>query len=530
MHPPRASYVPMGSVLLIAVAILCAASDGSADELDRTGTLWAPYMEWSVENPAWSGNPFDVEARVTFTHPASGEERTTLMFYDGGKTWKFRFTATRTGEWSFRTSSDDGDLDGKRGTVAIGPNPDQNVKGFLVPHQNKYARQADEDGTLEAIAPNIYMNMVKFGVPERCGWTAVTPTFSDRETFAAYLDEAEAHGCNAVFARMGNQWFQAQAVSWRDHDSKNPDPATFRAMEESIVQAHQRGMFLHMWAWGDEQRGWTPVGVGGINGEPDRRLQRYMAARLGPLPGWTMSYGSDLNEWANTEQVASWAEYIKRHSGWEPMLSARQVTRGREQFQSPEILTVAAYDDTPADAFYELSIERLSRAPQRPVLFERRFTYLRDGVWDMETTRRAFWQFTLAGGAGAVWGHYPAEGNCSARFEGEYPHPEQLRTHRRFWRDRFLLDMQPDEDRGRAAALVLRSGNQNAVFYLEDAASIELDLTAMAGPQPVIAVDAAKDYVEVDLGTFAAERRTWTAPYRSDWALAVGSFSKTADK
>ncbi|RMF64766.1 MAG: hypothetical protein D6746_01240, partial [Bacteroidetes bacterium] len=44
-------------------------STGSGS-LDRTGTLWSPYLEWSVENPTYSGNPFDLVATVTFTHAA----------------------------------------------------------------------------------------------------------------------------------------------------------------------------------------------------------------------------------------------------------------------------------------------------------------------------------------------------------------------------------------------------------------------------------------------------------------------------
>ena len=75
-----------------------------------------------------------------------------------------------------------------------------------------------------------------------------------------------------------------------------------------VVIAHRNGASLHMWAWGDESRRWTPIGVGGINGTPDRRLQRYIASRLGPLPGWTMGYGFDLQEWVSESQTQAWAQ------------------------------------------------------------------------------------------------------------------------------------------------------------------------------------------------------------------------------
>jgi hypothetical protein len=518
-------------IAMIAACILLAwCLPARAGELDQTGTLWAPYLQWSLESRSWSGNPFDLQASATLTHGESGEQRTTPMFYGGGNTWKFRFTATRSGTWSVRTSSPHADLDGKRGTVTIRANPGAGTRGFIVAHENKYAWQVGEDGALKAFVPNVYMNYRKFGNRDACGWTGVTPTFSDPGVLQAYLDEAESHGCNAIHALICNQWFRAEAASSRDHNRENPDPETFAALEHAITKAHQRGMFVHIWAWGDEQRRWTPIGVGGVNGTADRRVQRYIAGRLGPLPGWTMSYGFDLNEWVQPEQVISWAEYLTQHSGWDLMLSARETRDGRG-IRLPDVLPVAANDDGPGYGDFEGRLGlfrraeyRLSQTPLRPAIFEQRFSYLRHKFWDMDRTRRAFWQFTLAGGAGSIWGYYPPE--CkAAHVEGEYPDPEQLRTHRRFWRERFLIDMRPASDRsGDEDTLVLSSGDRHAVFYREDAESIHLDLSAMDGPQPAIALDTTKKYAELDLGTFEPAQRTWRAPYRSDWAIAVGTF------
>jgi hypothetical protein len=499
-------------------------------ELDRAGVLWAPFLEWSLPNPSWEGNPFDLEASATFTHQASGERRTTPMFYDGGNAWKFRFTATRTGTWSVRTSSADVNLDNRQGTITVQANRDPQAMGFIIAHENKYARQVGEAGQLKAFVPNVYMNYRRFGNLDDCGWTPVTPTFSDPGVLNAYLDEAETHGCNAIQALIGNQWFKADVASSRDHASENPDPETFRALEQAIVEAHARGMHLHIWAWGDEQRGWTPIRVGGVNGIPDRRVQRYIAARLAPLPGWTLSYGFDLNEWVRPEQVASWAEYLNQHSGWQILLSARETRDGRS-FRSPEVLPVASNDDGPAYGNFEGQLGlferariRLNQSPAHPAIFEQRFSYRRHDFWDMDTTRRAFWQFTLAGGIGSIWGHYPPD--CAAYVAGEYPNPEQLRTHRRFWQERFLPDMHPANEKSPDdTTLVLQSGDRHAVLYREDAESIHLDLSVMAGRQPAIALDTKKGYAELDLGLLEPTEQTWRAPYRSDWAIAVGVFS-----
>lgn len=511
--------LPLPTACLLVTLLTLTAPPCRAQTLDQSGTLWGPVLEWTLHNPQVEGNPYDVVAHATFTHADSGQRRRTGMFYVGEGQWKFRFTGTRTGRWTFQSTSDSPQLDGKEGVVEIAPAAGPDARGYIVAHQAKFARQVGERGELEGLVPNVYMNYRKYGDPSDCGWTDVSRTFGDADVLRAYLDEAEAHGCNAIQALIGNQWFQADAVSAEDHDSENPDPRTFQAIEQAIVAAHRRGMHLHIWAWGDEARHWTPARVGGINGEADLRLQRYLAARLGPLPGWTMSYGFDLFEWVTPEQVSRWHEHLNQEMGWQHLLGARAERR----FEPPATLDILAHDLRIEDHFYQSAMDLREQADGRPVLLERRFAYLRDGVWDMETTRRAFWQFTLAGGVGAIWGHYPPD--CSAFVAGNYPHPEQLRTHRRFWQRRFRVDMQPARDvSGDRETFVFSSGDRHAVFYGEATESMRLDLSGLAGPQPVVAVDTKQEYAEIDLGAFEPGERIWQAPYASDWAVAVGEF------
>jgi hypothetical protein len=37
-------------------------------------------------------------------------------------------------------------------------------------------------------------------------------------------------------------------------------------------------------------------------------------------------------------------------------------------------------------------------------------------------------------------------------------------------------------------------------------------------------VDTKRAYAEIDLGELPPRKQTWTAPHRSDWAIAVGRF------
>jgi len=80
---------------------------------------------------------------------------------------------------------------------------------------------------------------------------------------------------------------------------------------------------------GDESRRQTPIRLGGRNGPADRRLQRYIAARLGPMPGWTMGYGYDLDEWAAEKDLREWHAHMHRHFGWPHMLGGASAPAGR---------------------------------------------------------------------------------------------------------------------------------------------------------------------------------------------------------
>lgn len=491
---------------------------GALPSYAQQTTLWSPYVEWSVSNSSWSGNPFDVVATVTFVHPGSGETRVTEMFYTGGETWKFRFTGTRTGTWTFTTSSADAQLNGHSGTVQVAPNADPEIRGFTTTSGNRFARQVDENGALEGFLYNAYMDSI--------GWPSDYWDFvSDRsldyirtfpaETWATnFLAQARDNGSNVIYIAIANQWFQQGALRYNEHNSEDPELKTFAMLERVIATVHSQGGHLQIWAWGDEERKWTSVGVGnGINGVPDRRLQRYIAARLGPLPGWSIGYGFDLHEWVSESQLQSWAQYLHQHMGWPHLLWGR--TR-----DNPELDAIAYGGNGPNS--YSQVLNKLNSDLSRPHLEEERFWYTRWNKFDMTTTRRHFWWYAMAGGMGGHWGRHPSAST------DPYPNPEQLEAHRLFWKDRFLVDLTVDNNI--TDGYGIRVANSHFIFYKQDTSSIFMDLSSMNGPQTAIAIDTKLTYQEINLGQLQPFAQTWQAPYNSDWAIAVGSFDRTREE
>ena len=50
--------------------------------------------------------------------------------------------------------------------------------------------------------------------------------------------------------------------------------------------------------------------------------------------------------------------------------------------------------------------------------------------------------------------------------------------------------------------------NSNFILYQENTASIQLNLSSMAGEQPALAVNTMKDYAEINLGSLSATNQT----------------------
>jgi len=482
--------------------------NGAVASLDREGLQWTPYLEWTLVNPTWSGNPYDLVASATFVHQPSGETRTTEMFYDGDATWKWRFTGTQPGTWTFTTTSTDPELADKRGTVVIKLNP--GVPGFVVGEGNTWIRT----GTDAAFVPQFVM----YSTPQRY--------HNNPDKIDADIDLfLKQHGFNGLHTNVFCRWFDIEQASCSDVNVADPHPdrRTFEALELLITKVHAHGGVVHIWAWGDDTRNQTPRRWG-INGAQDRRLQRYIAARLGPLPGWTMGYGFDLWEWVNDEQLTAWHDYLHQHFGWLHLLGAR--SQKNELTQLSEAMDYASYEQHRPD--YEMYVRTLEERPSKPAFSEDRFRIRDEGNekdYTMTDTRRGLWRSTMAGGVANIWGNLidspDSEGGNG--ISGSYPNPEQIKAYAEFFRERFTKGLMRCNNLTDGVCLK-RIANTHLIFYKEDAAAIRFDLSEMPSAQRVVAVDALQPYAEIDLGRLPPEQHSWTPPYASDWAIAVGDF------
>jgi hypothetical protein len=489
--------------------------------------LWE-YVEVDIHNPTWSDNPFDLEASVTFTHQTSGTTITTGMFYDNNNTWSFRFTGMELGNWSFTTNSADADLDGLTGTIAVNPNDNPNAYGFTTKSDvdpNKWARYIGNDGEMEVFVPQLLM-------------AGDVSRYSDASLIEAGISTfIDGHGFTGFHVpELAGRWFDYnQADDTVFNSMTNPDIQTFEVLEQIILQTHQAGGVVHLWAWGDRARQETPdFLVGGKNGVVDQRLQRYIAARLGALPGWSLGYGFDLDEWVKEPEIHAWQDFMQSQLGWFHFLGGRPEgpnfgTDHSAYTSWNQELDYSSYEHhRPTYDVYVASLEEL---PDRPVMSEDRFRVRsRTKDYTLDETRQGLWHSTMAGGVANIWGNLTPTTDTVDQFylSNPYPNQDQLKTYSVFFFDngRFLADMTRANELTDGYALKT-ADDSSYVFYKENTSSLQVDLSGMSGSQKVIAVDTKAAYSEIDLGTLAPGSHTIQLDYSSDWAIAIGLFDSS---
>ena len=129
------------------------------------------------------------------------------------------------------------------------------------------------------------------------------------------------HGFNGFRVPVFCRWFDIDKEANPQYDAPNraPDPRTFEAIELLIKKTHARAGLVHLWLWGDNDGNHrqTPIREdwGGKQGRVATRLYRYIAARLGPIPGWTMGFGFDLEHWAGERDLKQWHDLMTREMG-----------------------------------------------------------------------------------------------------------------------------------------------------------------------------------------------------------------------
>jgi hypothetical protein len=394
---------------------------------------------------------------ITIRHP-NGETHQTITFEDDGQT-KFRFTPSQTGTWEFSTG----------GTIDISSARPDYAKGFVVADGINWIRSA----TGEAFVPQYLMY--------------------DRSDLDYGLQEFV----------VGHGFTGFHITNLRDF------MRNISYFESIVLKTYRLGGVTHFWIWGDESRHQTPSTYG-VDADV---LYREIAARLGPLPGWTIGFGFDLFEWASSEEVEHFQKILHRSISYRHLLGARGHKNKYRQISNK--LDYASWEwHKPNLTDY---IDHIKFANGRPAFSEDRFRVRQpsrypDKDYDFESTRTGLWHSALSGGVANIWGYKPK----GKAYSEPYPNKEAIRTYRRtidlYFVPRMAIDDQMIDDG------TCLSATDHLLCYVEDANSINFKAGERAENFTILAIDTKRAYREIPI---VDRGQTIELARISDWAIVL---------
>lgn len=416
--------------------------------------------------PVWECYDIPVDSpihqSVTIQHD-SGEQYQVLTFQNKEQN-QFRFTPTKKGRWTFSTGGD----------ITINADRPAYAKGFVTAKGSKWTRSA----TGQAFVP-------QFAMYEKLDLDAALDEFVDGHGFTGF-----------------------HIKNLRDF-LDNPD-----YFEAAVLKTYRRGGATHFWIWGDRARSTTPS----TYGVDVDFLYTEIAARLGPIPGWTLGYGFDLFEWASAQELEDLRAKLRADCSYPHLIGGR----GHKN----EYREISAKLDYTSWEWHHPSYEDYrehfrQNNHQKPVFSEDRFRIQTPDSpqhYTAEETLHGLWHSAIAGGIANIWGHRPA----GQTFSEPYPNKAAIKTYSQFIEAYFTANMEPDNTLI-SNGYCLRDGTASAICYAEQPTNLQFDLDKFSNRTPVItAVDTQTSYTEVEIPVSTSQIE-WQPPYASDWAFHISS-------
>lgn len=283
---------------------------------------------WSVHDLTFTtsgqySNPYtQIAMTATFTGPDKNQQ-VVKGFWDGGKTFKVRWTPTARGTWSYITNSSDEGLNGKTGSFACTA-PAASSHGYLRRDLKNPYHFVFDDGTRHFMWGTTYYALMQ------------NAAAGDRWKEA--VDKSKAFGINKVRMLVWPPWGVRDKVKYSatpafvndDHDRLNP--AHWQKLDEVVRYMGSKGIIADLIIF------WNSKELYGTE-DQDHRYLRYVIARYAAFPNviWCMT-----NEWNYTPKpieywnrigsIAKGEDPYENQMGYLRLLSIHQQTRHDFQF------------------------------------------------------------------------------------------------------------------------------------------------------------------------------------------------------
>ena len=281
------------TVLAMAAVALSGPARGAAPpaEVPRFGLFEAALEhQGDHENPYW-----DVEAMAAITGPG-GKTIAVDLFWDGERTWRFRFSPPVLGSWRWRTASKDPGLDSKSGEFSC---VKSDLRGGIRPKKAHPFHFEREDGKPYWLFGDT--NWSLFGADPAKNFT--------RASFEQYVKLRARQKFNFVEGILTSPPAGNEGGSlFVDDKQRSVNPDFFREVDKRMVTLNRQGLTAMIFlSWSNPQAyifSWRHF----ADAEARRRYARYVIARYG---AFNVCFGV-TGEWNGEKHLLGEFEAIGR--------------------------------------------------------------------------------------------------------------------------------------------------------------------------------------------------------------------------
>jgi len=216
-------------------------------------------------------NPYtELSAEAVLTPPeVSDKSRTAPLFWDGGASWKFRFSPDQLGVWKWTIRSRDAGLNGQAGSIEAVASK---RAGSIRPMKEFSRHFERQDGK-------------PFWFLGDTAWALYTDNAEEKHDRAAalrYIDVRAGQGINVLHTMLLSEagWGNQGGKPWEDLSTEKLNPGYWQEVDRRLAHSNSKGIVCGLaLAWGDKRKqepfAWRMF--------PDvaarQRYARYIAAR-----------------------------------------------------------------------------------------------------------------------------------------------------------------------------------------------------------------------------------------------------------
>lgn len=407
----KVRLIPLVNLVL---ALLLGVSTTRSQSGQAEVAQWSRFETQFTSSSSYENPVQDLQLEVMFTSP-TGKHHAVMGFWDGGKTWRVRFSPEEEGKWTYQTRStpatDDG-LNGKTGEFTCiayaGTNPLYRHGAIRVSEDKRYLVYADGK-------PFFWM--------ADTAWNGALK--ADPQSWNAYLKDRVSKGFT-VIQFVTTQWLAGAGnadlrVAYLGKERIWIDPVFFQWMDERIDALNEEGLVgspVLIWAahWNKRTLDLNPG-----TALPDDQLivlARYMVARYGAHHViWILAGDSDYTG----EKAERWRKIGRAVFGAHPSRLVTMHAGGKlwvaDEFRSEPWFSFIGYQSGHGDSENDWRwlvlgppSQDWKTEPRHPIInlepnYEAHNGYTHRKPFDAHAVRRAlYWSLLVSPPAGVTYG------------------------------------------------------------------------------------------------------------------------------